>query len=190
VTRYFDASALAKRYVRETGSSMVRRLLATGSAATSRLSDVEVTSAIVRRAREGAFTTDERDLMLAAFQQDVPALAMVELTSEIAAEARTLLLRYALRAGDAVQLASGLYLQRQLARRVPFVAYDRRLVLAARAEGLVVTGARSGRQRDPRRPMRIIQRVDAGYPPAPGDRLPTRAIRRPRTRKPRRPQKG
>jgi predicted nucleic acid-binding protein len=93
VTRYFDATALAKRYVRETGSSTVRRLLATGSAATSRLSDVEVTSAIVRRAREGAFTTDERDLMLAAFQQDVPALAMVELTSEIAAEARTLLLR-------------------------------------------------------------------------------------------------
>ncbi len=98
MTRYFDASALAKRYVRETGSSAVRRLLASGSAATSRLSVVEVSSAIVRRAREGAFTTDERDLMLAALQHDVPALAMVELTSEIAADARTLLLRYPLRA--------------------------------------------------------------------------------------------
>jgi len=113
VTRYFDASALAKRYVRETGSPTVRRLLASGSAATSRLSDVEVSSAIVRRAREGAFTIDERDRMLAALQHDVPALAMVELTPEITAGARTLLLRYPLRAGDAVQLASGLYLQRQ-----------------------------------------------------------------------------
>jgi predicted nucleic acid-binding protein len=130
-------------------------LLATRSAATSRLSDVEVSSAIVRRAREGAFTSDERDLMLAAFQHDVPALAMVELTSEITADARTLLLRYPLRAGDAVQLASGLYLQRQLGRPVPFVAYDRRLVLAARAEGLVVTGARSGPPaRKPRRPQK------------------------------------
>ena len=158
MTRYFDASALAKRYVRETGSTTVRRLLATGSAATSRLSDVEVSSAIVRRAREGAFTSDERDLMLAAFQHDVPALAMVELTSEITADARTLLLRYPLRAGDAVQLASGLYLQRQLGRPVPFVAYDRRLVLAARAEGLVVTGARSGPPaRKPRRPQKGVR---------------------------------
>ena len=189
MTRYFDASALVKRYVRETGSTTVRRLLATGSAATSRLSDVEVSSAIVRRAREGAFTSDERDLMLAAFQHDVPALAMVELTSEITADARTLLLRYPLRAGDAVQLASGLYLQRQLARPVPFVAYDRRLVLAARAEGLVVTGARGGPQRDLRKPMRE-ERVDAANPPAPGDRLQTRVTRRLRTRKPRRPQKG
>ena len=189
MTRYFDASALAKRYVRETGSTTVRRLLATGSAATSRLSDVEVSSAIVRRAREGAFTSDERDLMLAAFQHDVPALAMVELTSEITADARTLLLRYPLRAGDAVQLASGLYLQRQLARPVPFVAYDRRLVLAARAEGLVVTGTRGGRQRDLRKPVRIVEGVGVGNPPASGDRLPTKAIRRPRTRKPRRPQK-
>ena len=47
MTRYFDASALAKRYVRETGSTTVRRLLASGVAATSRLSEVEVASAIV-----------------------------------------------------------------------------------------------------------------------------------------------
>jgi len=45
---YFDASALAKRYVRETGSQTVRRLLGAGGAATSRLSEVEVASAIAR----------------------------------------------------------------------------------------------------------------------------------------------
>jgi predicted nucleic acid-binding protein len=190
LTRYFDASALAKRYVRETGSATVRRLLASGSAATSRLSVVEVSSAIVRRAREGAFTIDERDRMLAALQHDVPALAMVELTPEITADARTVLLRYPLRAGDAVQLASAVYLQRQLARPVPFVAYDRRLVLAARAEGLVVTGARGGPQRDVPKAMRIVKQVDIGNPAAPGDTVPTNVIRRPRTRKPRRPRKG
>jgi predicted nucleic acid-binding protein len=186
VTRYFDASALAKRYVLETGSTTVRLLLASGSAATSRLSDVEVSSAIVRRAREGAFTTDERDRMLAALQHDVPALAMVELTPEITADARTLLLRYPLRAGDAVQLASALYLQRQLARPVPFVACDRRLVLAAHAEGLVVAGAQGGPRRDVTKARRIVKRVGIGNPPAPGDSVPTKVIRRPRTRKPRR----
>ena len=190
MTRYFDASALAKRYVRETGSTTVRRLLASGRAATSRLSYVEVSSAIVRRAREGAFTIDERDRMLAALQHDVPALAMVELTPEISADARTLLLRYPLRAGDAVQLASALYLQRQLARPVPFVAYDRRLVLAAHAEGLVVTGARGGPPRDVPKAVRIVKQVGIGNPPVLGDTIQTNVIRRSRTRKPRRPQKG
>ena len=55
--RYFDASALVKRYVRETGSTTVRRLLTLDAPVTSRLSEVEVASALVRRAREGAFTT-------------------------------------------------------------------------------------------------------------------------------------
>ncbi len=104
MTRYFDASALVKRYVRETGSITVRRLLASGIAASSRLSEVEVSSGIIRRAREGAFTVQRRDRMLAALQRDVPALAMVEMTLEIIADARTLLMRHPLRAGDAVQL--------------------------------------------------------------------------------------
>ena len=58
---YFDASALAKRYVREIGSQSVRRLLAAGVAATSRLSEVEVASAIARRAREGVLSAEQRD---------------------------------------------------------------------------------------------------------------------------------
>jgi hypothetical protein len=138
VTRYFDASALVKRYVQETGTTTVRRLLASGIAASSRLSEVEVTSAVIRRAREGAFTTERRDRMLAALQRDVPALAIVEMTPEVTAHARALLIRYPLRAADAVQLASCLYLQQQLVQPVPFVAFDGRLVQAARAEGLTV----------------------------------------------------
>lgn len=139
---YVDASALAKRYVRGAGSQVVRRLLAEGVAATSRLSEVEVASAIARRAREGVLSAEQRDRLLAAVADDVPALLVVELTSEVAAEARSLLLKHALRAGDAIQLASGLYLQRQLARPVRFVVYDDRLAAAARAEGLPVIGAR------------------------------------------------
>jgi predicted nucleic acid-binding protein len=82
-----------------------------------------------------------------ALQRDVPALAMVELSAEITGDARALLLRHTLRASDAVQLASCLYLQRQLVEPVPFVAFDGRLVLAARAEGLTVIVARGDVQR-------------------------------------------
>ena len=139
---YFDASALAKRYVREAGSQTVRRLLGAGVAATSRVSEVEVASAIARRAREGVLTLDQRDRLLAALTDDVPALAVVELIPEIAAEARSLLLKHAIRAGGSIQLASGLYLQRQLARPIGFVVYDERLATAARAEGLRVVGVR------------------------------------------------
>ena len=147
MTRYFDASALVKRYVRETGSLVVRRLLATGIAATSRLSEVEVSSGIVRRAREGAFTAQRRDRALAALVADLPALAMVEVIPEITADARALLLRRTLRASDAIQLASCLYLQRQLGQPVPFVAFDQRLVEAAHAEGLSVVTTSSDRRR-------------------------------------------
>jgi predicted nucleic acid-binding protein len=146
VTRYFDASALVKRYIREAGSITVRRLLASGTAASSRLSEVEISSGIVRRARERAFTIQQRDRMLAALLRDVPALAIVEVTPEIAADARALLLRHPLRAGDAIQLASCLYLNRQLGQDVPFVVFDGRLVKAARAEGLTVITARGHRQ--------------------------------------------
>jgi predicted nucleic acid-binding protein len=138
VTRYFDASALVKRYVRESGSNAVRRLLGSGVAASSRLSEVEISSAIARRTREGTLTTRQRDRMLTALRRDLPALAIVELVPEVTSEARALLLRHPLRAADAIQLASCLYLQRQLDESVSFVAFDRRLLAAARAENLDV----------------------------------------------------
>ena len=134
--RYFDASALIKRYVREKGSVRVRRLIASDTPATSRLSEVEVASALERRSREGAFSAAERDRALAALTIDLQAIVVVELTPEISVRARTLLQRHLLRAGDAIQLASCLYLQEQLAEPIALVGFDDRLSAAARLEGL------------------------------------------------------
>jgi uncharacterized protein len=129
---------LAKRYVQEPGSAMVRRQLRSGRVATSRLSAVEITSALARREREGAFSAAERDRAVTRLNADLIAYIVVEVTPALCSEAQALLLRHVLRSGDAVQLASCLYLQYETGERIPFVASVSRLASAARAEGLTV----------------------------------------------------
>ncbi len=136
--RYFDASALVKRYVRERGSAKVARLLASDSPVTSRLSEVEVVSALARRAREGAFSVAECDRAATALVDDLGAILVVEIIPEVTARARGLLRRHPLRAGDAVQLASCLFLQDELGQAVSLVAFDDRLAEAAAGEGVVL----------------------------------------------------
>ncbi len=125
-----------KRYVREPGAENVRRWLASGTPATSRLSEVEVASALTRRWRERAFGAAERDRALAALAADLPALNVVEIVPPVAQAARTLLLRHVLHAGDALQLASCLYLREAVGEDVAFAGFDDRLGEAAAKEGL------------------------------------------------------
>ncbi len=123
--RYFDASALVKRYVREKGSAKVRRLISSDTPATSRLSEVEVASALERLTREGAIARAERDRAITALDTDLPSIVVVELTEGVCARAPGA----PARAGDAIQLAEP----------IPMVVFDDRLLAAARQEGLRVT---------------------------------------------------
>lgn len=137
--RYFDASALVKRYVEEPDGEAVRSLLeapAGAVPATSRLSEVEIASALVRRWREGDLSESERDRTLAALKDDFTALTVVELVPEVTALARRLLLAHPLRAADAIQLASSAFLQKKVGRPIEFLAFDQRLNAAAAKEGL------------------------------------------------------
>jgi hypothetical protein len=133
--RYFDASALVKKYVEEKGSDLVRDRLLEGRAATSRLSEVEISSALARRCREGNLSPAARDEALIAVRKDFQALVKVELSPQVITIARELLTGYDLRAGDAIQLASCLFL-RNRGLDLEFVAFDGRLSVAARAVGL------------------------------------------------------
>jgi predicted nucleic acid-binding protein len=135
--RYFDASALVKRYVDEPEGMEVERLLANAIPATSRLSEVEIASALIRRWREGDLSAAERDRALAALAGDLAAMNIVELAPEVSALAIRLLERHGLRAGDAVQLASSAYLQKKVGKGIEFLAFDRRLNEAAAREGLI-----------------------------------------------------
>ncbi len=133
---YFDASALVKRYVKEAGSDSVRRSIEKGISCTSRLSEVEIASALTRRAREGGLSQFDRDRALSALSDDMAAIYVVELSIEITGLARDLLLRNRLKTSDAVQLASCVYLRERTEREVLFVAFDDRLNGAAKGEGL------------------------------------------------------
>jgi predicted nucleic acid-binding protein len=136
--RYFDASALVKRYVVEDHSETVQRLLSSSSVATSRLSEVEIVSALARRCREGVFSESERDRIFEHIPRDFETFHVIEIVPEITVLTYDLLRRHRLRASDSLQLASCLYLSAKLSRKVPLIGFDSRLTEAAEAEGLDV----------------------------------------------------
>ena len=136
---FLDASALAKRYVEETGSALVLDHIGRGPCAASRLSEVEVASALCRRQREGVLNLVQQEAALSALQEDCRDLFLVELSPLVVARAVELLKRHPLRAADALQLASCLELRQELRpNAITFLAFDQRLCNAAEREGLAV----------------------------------------------------
>lgn len=140
--RYFDASALVKGYVEEADSRQMRRLLTRGSASTTRLSFVEVASALGRLGREGRLSEDQRSTALTTLTADTASVLVVELTGEIVSRAQALTQKHPLRAGDAIQLASCLYLRDAVDHDIRLVSFDERLNSAARLEGMTLAGGR------------------------------------------------
>lgn len=137
--RFFDASALVKRYVQAPHTARVRRLLAGGDVVVSRLSEVEVAAALARLVREQAVNAADGDRVLDAFRRDLDRWHIIELVPEVTTRARVLLERHAITANDAIQLASAQYFELMMGEPlVEFVAFDGRLLDAARAEGLTV----------------------------------------------------
>lgn len=66
------------------------------------------------------------------------SLYVVEMLPEVTRAALDILTRHPLRAGDAVQLASCLHLREHAGDDVALVAFDARLIEAARAEHLTI----------------------------------------------------
>jgi hypothetical protein len=150
---FVDASALVKRYVRERHSVAVRRVVAAGPIAVSRFSEVEVPSALARLVRERRLSPRTRDRAIAAFVIDVTAWHVVEITPDVTALARALLRRHDLRAGDAIQLASAVWL-RQSVSLSGVLAFDTRFTTAAHAEHFLVPVLPASRRAIARRPGR------------------------------------
>lgn len=145
-THYLDTSALIKRYVDEIGSNWLRATLAgqpPPSIIIVHLAVVEVTSALMRRLREGSLTQMDYAQAQNAFRADcLNDYEIVTAISEAIDQANRLLERHPLRAYDAVHLASALVSNRQLLANnlapLTFLSADDRLNRAAVAEGLSV----------------------------------------------------
>ena len=135
--RYFDTSALLKRYVREAGSAEVERLLRQHvAAATSRLALVEATAAFGRLVRERILTSAARTSYLSDLRRDMTFMDLVNVENELIAAAAALCARHPLRAYDAVHLASALQIGAEVDSEVTFVCSDLALTRVARALGL------------------------------------------------------
>lgn len=145
-TYYFDASALSKRYVHETGTVWIRTLVDPDAAhilLTARITMVEVYSALARRKREGSVSPADCDIAAQMFAtHSTNNYDFVELDLNIVHLARELLNQHPLRAFDAVQLASALVANRVIVTAhcdpLVFLSADDRLNAAAAAEGLLV----------------------------------------------------
>lgn len=128
---YFDSSALVKHFIEEDGSPEIRQQVTTALPITSRLSQIEIASALCRRHREGHIGEEDLAQALLAFHETLGSFYIVEITPAIAERAQRLLQRFALRAGDAVQLASFLVIREGTGLPVAFSAFDQRLLEAA-----------------------------------------------------------
>ena len=91
-------------------------------------------SALARLVRERRLTPRAADRVRGAFVADLDAWHTVEITPAVTALTRDQLSRRDLRAGDATQLASAIWLRQGLAVS-RLVAFDTRLATAAAAEG-------------------------------------------------------
>ncbi len=143
---YFNASAFVKHYLREPGSRWVNDLLQRGVQdrfVSAELIGVEVVCAIARAEREKRIGLALRNSLAArAIEETRNILQLTETSRQILGHASRLALRHALRAYDAIHLATALWISSEtslLGLPAPiFVTADANLLAAARAEGLVV----------------------------------------------------
>ncbi|MEK6409541.1 MAG: type II toxin-antitoxin system VapC family toxin [Acidobacteriota bacterium] len=143
---FFDSSALAKRFIRETGTAFVLSLWrpsAHHAIYAARLTEVEVCAALARRHKGLKLAADQFHKSVKRLRRDfTERLAVTATTESIVIEALRLAESYALRGYDALQLASALEANRRRGLHhlspLTFVSSDEDLNKAAQAEGLTV----------------------------------------------------
>ncbi len=142
---FLDSSAIAKRYLKETGSAWLRTVLHRDDVElfVVRIAAVEVISALVRRRRAVSELAAYLELSMLDLRKEFEDLFdIAEVSSDLIVYAMTLAERHSLRAYDAVQLAAAVNVheQRQIKEFPPliFLCSDHVLNAAAVREGLLV----------------------------------------------------
>ena len=141
---FLDSSALVKRYLNERGTEWILAVTAAGARdiiVIAQIAPVEVLSGVMRRAREGLLgERTAREARLLIDRHANREYEVVALTDDVIRRAEDLLERHALRASDAIQLASALQSSDRLGTTtsgaLQFVSSDARLLAAAEREGV------------------------------------------------------
>jgi predicted nucleic acid-binding protein len=135
---YLDASALVKRYVAETGSAEVGRLIDRAEAVgTAILSRAEVAAGLAKAVRMRLLRRDEAASALEVFNREWEDLVRLQMTEILMSRAASLAWDHGLRGYDAAHLASALFWQDMLGAPVTVASYDRQLWEAAKTNGLI-----------------------------------------------------
>lgn len=143
---YFaDTSALAKRYISETGSAWVAGVLdPSGGAQTFlvRVAAVELIAAITRRERAGSISAADAATARSTFERDLNnEYQVVEVTVALVRRAMSLAAAHGMRGYDAMHLAAALEVNEALVTSgsapLVLISADVELNAVAVAEGLV-----------------------------------------------------
>jgi hypothetical protein len=95
--RFFDTSALAKRYISEPVSQLVRATLRAHLVSVARITYAELAASIARAWRLAAITTIQRDAVMARLAGDFSKLRIVEIRPALVDLVPDLVLRHPLR---------------------------------------------------------------------------------------------
>lgn len=137
---YLDTSALVKLLLRDEEDADVVRVVfaATDSTFTSRIADPEGRAALAAARRAGRLTAREHETATRDLDRVMESLGIVEVHPALARAAGDVAERFALRALDALHLASALALG---GSDTVVVTWDRALASAASAAGLGIAPA-------------------------------------------------
>lgn len=141
---FLDSSALVKRYLTETGTNWIRNLMQPSignQIFVAQIASVEMVSALARKQREMAISPRTLQAAILLIERHTSREYIItKFDASVERVAKRLLVNYPLRAYDAVQLASALFINTVLTGQnlpaLTFVCDDKRLLSVAQSEGV------------------------------------------------------
>jgi predicted nucleic acid-binding protein len=131
---FLDSSALAKRYIQESGSDKLDNILAEATqAAISLIAPAEIISALSRLRRESLLSPGRYGQIKNALLGDIEDMTICNIIVPVIEKAIALLETHPVRTLDALHVACALEWEAEL-----FVSSDRRQIAAALKSGLRV----------------------------------------------------
>jgi len=134
---YTDSSALIKKYSLEKDSPYVIHCLEKADTiAIFVVGYSEILSAFSRKKRDNDLIEKDFKTLMSEFEEDWESFVLVEVSAELNALVRQILLDFPLCGFDSIHLASAKLLKSITKKEVAFLAYDEKLIAAAETSGL------------------------------------------------------